>query len=343
MREHLYFRDTLTLYSKNKKRANKIHMASCGVLQMMDWEVCVICGDGGGILKCPADSKQKNGADIYRNFLESFKGFQDCKSLPVPVQFSGEQSPEEFMAHKAKWHKSCHLKFAPSKLKIILGKKRNLESGQSEGGPRKSKRMSMGMAKQESCMFCTKITGTLHACATMKLDNDLRLMATELQDAELLARIAGGDLIAIEAKYHYNCLSAYKSKYRSMQRAEHDACSHEVEIIKAQSYADLFAYIEDNVETGNYIFRLAELYDMLQRLLTKRGVNIPTNKTRLKLRILDHFSDQCQEQSDGKSVLIIFNEGMKKILKDALPSLDYNSEALAMAKAVKILRREILS
>jgi len=34
---------------------------------------------------------------------------------------------------------------------------------------------------------------------------------------------------------------------------------------------------------------------------------------------------------------------MKKILKDALPSLDYNSEALAIAKAVKILRREILS
>ncbi len=51
MREHLYFRDTLTLYSKNKKRANKIYMAFCGVLQMMDWEVCVICGDGGGILK----------------------------------------------------------------------------------------------------------------------------------------------------------------------------------------------------------------------------------------------------------------------------------------------------
>ncbi len=166
------------------------------------------------------------------------------------------------MAHKAKWHKSCHLKFAPSKLKILLGKKRNLESGQSEGGPRKSKRMSMGMAKQESCMFCTKITGTLHACATKKLDNDLGLMASELQDAELLARIAGGDLIAIEAKYHYNCLSAYKSKYRSMQRAEHDACSHDVEIIKAQSYADLFAYIEENVETGNYIFRLVELYDV---------------------------------------------------------------------------------
>ena len=70
---------------------------------------------------------------------------------------------------------------------------------------------------------------------------------------------------------------------------------------------------------------------------------ITTNKTRLKLRILDHFSGQCQEQSDGKNVMIIFNEGMKRILKDALPFHDYESDALAMAKAVKILRREVLS
>ena len=57
----------------------------------------------------------------------------------------------------------------------------------------------MGIAKQDSFMVCTKITGALHACATMKLDNDLRLMATEIQDAELLARISCGDLISIEA------------------------------------------------------------------------------------------------------------------------------------------------
>ena len=144
----------------------------------------------------------------------------------------------------------------------------------------------MGMTKQDSCMFCTEITGTFHARATMILDNDLRLMATELQDAELLARISCGDLISIEAKYLYNCLSVYKSKYRSMQRAGHDACSYEVDIIEAQRYADLFAYIEDNVETGSCIFKLAESCDILQGLLTKHGVTITTNKTRLKLQML---------------------------------------------------------
>ena len=71
----------------------------------------------------------------------------------------------------------------------------------------------MGIPTQVSCIFCIKIDGTL----PMKLDHNLRQMASELQDAELLARISGGDLIAKEAKYHYNCLSRYKSKYRSIQ------------------------------------------------------------------------------------------------------------------------------
>ena len=42
----------------------------------------------------------------------------------------------------------------------------------------------------------------------MNLDYDLWQMATELQDTELLERISGGDLVALEAKYHFKCLSA---------------------------------------------------------------------------------------------------------------------------------------
>ncbi len=114
--------------------------------------------------------------------------------------------------------------------------------------------MMTGVANQDKCIFCTKMNGTLHACATMRLDHDLRLMATELQDADLLARISGGDLVAIEAKYHYNCLSAYKSKFRSMQRAGQSASSHEVDVIKAQSFADIFTYIEESVEMGGKLY-----------------------------------------------------------------------------------------
>ena len=83
-----------------------------------------------------------------------------------------------------------------------------------------------------------------------------------------------------------------------MQRAKADsACSQEIDIIKAQSFVDLMSYIEDSVEVGNFVFKLADLYNFFQGRLTDSGVDITTNKTRLKLWILDHFSGQCQEQS----------------------------------------------
>ena len=53
----------------------------------------------------------------------------------------------------------------------------------------------------------------------MSLDRELRKMAIEMQDAVMLSKISGGDLVAIEAKYHLNCLVSYRNKYRSMQRA----------------------------------------------------------------------------------------------------------------------------
>ena len=82
---------------------------------------------------------------------------------------------------------------------------------------------------------------------------------------------------------------------------------------------------------------------MFQRRLNENGVDITTNKTRLKLRIRDHFSGKCHEQSDGKNILIILNEGMKIILKDASLFCYYKFEAVTIALVVKILRREILS
>ncbi len=99
---------------------------------MMDWRFCVICGDDGGDLRCPADSNQKNGLEVYTNFLQIVTEFQDFQ-LPAKVRFSENEDAVSFMENRAKWHKTCHLKFAPSKLlrlKHQIGEKRKtLEPG----------------------------------------------------------------------------------------------------------------------------------------------------------------------------------------------------------------------
>ena len=43
-------------------------------------------------------------------------------------------------------------------------------------------------------------------------------MASVLQDTALLTRIDGGDLTAIEAKYHLSCLTGLRNRHRSFLR-----------------------------------------------------------------------------------------------------------------------------
>ena len=65
------------------------------------------------------------------------------------------------------------------------------------------------------------------------------------------------------------------------------------------------------------------------------------NRTRLKVKLLEHFSPDCQEQTDGKQCLLVFNEGMQRLLKDAIITQDFENEALSMARVSKVIRREI--
>ena len=109
-----------------------------------------------------------------------------------------------FFKNQAKWHKTCHLNFAPSKLVWLQKKKLSLEPGsvqQLRQQQRKSKRQRTSHnSDQKTCMFCSEINCTLHNCTTMKLNQDIRKMATELQDSLLLARRSSRNLVATETK-----------------------------------------------------------------------------------------------------------------------------------------------
>ena len=59
---------------------------------------------------------QNNGPQVYSNFLEVVKKFSEIGAIPVNIQISGDVTPGELIENKAKWHKSCHLKFSSSKL-----------------------------------------------------------------------------------------------------------------------------------------------------------------------------------------------------------------------------------
>ena len=74
--------------------------------------MCVICDESGEDLKCPANTFQSNGLEISQNFLRIVSEFRGLEALPVNVVHQASKLPRP----SGKLHKSCHLKFAPSKL-----------------------------------------------------------------------------------------------------------------------------------------------------------------------------------------------------------------------------------
>ena len=60
---------------------------------------------------------------------------------------------------------------------------------------------------KSSCIFCKKHDGCLHEFRTLDASENERRMAVDLQHTAVAAVIEGGDLIALDAKYHLVCLA----------------------------------------------------------------------------------------------------------------------------------------
>ena len=103
-----------------------------------------------------------------------------------------------------------------------------------------------------ACLFCQLKDGHLHECRTLELDVTIRQMTSVLQETELMARMEGGDLIALEAKYHMQCLRTLKNRYRSFLREhEHDfGTFSEDNKFEARTLVELFSHVENCVEMG---------------------------------------------------------------------------------------------
>lgn len=88
------------------------------------------------------------------------------------------------------------------------------------------------------------------------------------------------------------------------------------------------------------MFTLKELYAMYVDRLQNLGVRKYVNRSRLKHIILEHFPE-AQEQQEGKNVVILFKEGMSNMLRETLKQRDFSEDANILAKAAKIIRKDI--
>ncbi len=123
-------------------------------------------------------------------------------------------------------------------------------------------------------------------------------MATDLQDTSMLTGIEGGDLTALEAKYHLACLTGLRNRHRSLLRktqGSQSSCSIEEIKFEARAFVELITHVENSVEDGTFCFKFSSLRQMY---LCNLGINKEVNKVRFKERIFEYFPN-AQQQSDG--------------------------------------------
>ena len=112
-------------------------------------------------------------------------------------------------------------------------------------------------------------------------------------------------------------------------------------VAKYHAFEELLQFIEYSVMEGAFLFKIKDLHSLYTKRLTDLGFEKCINKTVLKQSILDHFKI-AHSQYDGKDAILVFNEGMQAMLKNAIRNCHCAKDAQILRQAANIARKDIL-
>ena len=190
----------------------------------------------------------------------------------LPILLNG-MKPAMFFVIRVKPNEPESEKKRFSKNFLSLQCKQHLRSTRTP-----SRSMETDLDDEPAWFFCEYTTGNLTKVETMSLDSRVRQIAEELRDTKLLAKMSGGDMVAVDARYHLRCLAAFCGREKSRKRRSNEAPHH----INAEALA--FAEVESCIKKYGQIggdlnvFELSDikkLYcDFLQKIDLQRNFKI---------------------------------------------------------------------
>ena len=142
--------------------------------------------------------------------------FRKLECLPVKINFGNQGTVQNCVDNNAAWHKQCHQKFNNSKLKCMQLKNAS-ESVDDDDTICYATRASVARLQNVKIFDDDSKSEHLHDFTTFNSDVSVNVLATQ---TNLLGKLAGGDLVALEAKYHFTCLTKYRNQYRSHIRSD---------------------------------------------------------------------------------------------------------------------------
>ena len=320
------------------------------IVSQVDWNKCVLCQKPlSDRLRCPLDSMQNEADSWYDSLCLSIQRSHElgCMPFETPLLTPGlekEELSQLFREKRAKWHKLCRNQFSTLKLERAQKRKAGDSDGKHNESRKKSPRRSTDTEVRQGCFFCEETSGELHRASTFNLDRNVRESARILNDTFLLRKLSAGDMVALDAMYHTQCLSklykrAARVKNQNVIPTDNDSIRQSIALAELVSFLEEFRSDSDD----NPVFKLSELSKMYTSRLEQMGVDISqrVHSTHLKERLIQ----QCPELTsykDGWEVFLAFNEDIAAVLKKVIEN-NFNSEEMLIAKAANIIRWDLLN
>ena len=267
--------------------------------------------------------------------------------------------------HRACWHQTCRSRLLHT---TSLSRKRRHEdvaandelldhtdvniSDKPTVITSRSTRTSSGITDEIDnllCFFCNERGKDLRQVMTWPVDEQVRKCAAITHDNMLLSKLARGDMIAQEAKYHPVCLLALYRTAAQKQPEQFDVnvgtSDQPSEMdVNSLALAELIAYMEDvrSTEFAPSVFKLSELTKLYSSQLQKHhiGSNSKVNSSRLKDRLMENYPG-LTSVNHGRDVLLTYSEHIGEALQLMRDTSD--AKAIHMMHTVKATHNEIFS
>ena len=176
------------------------------------------------------------------------------------------------------------------------------------------------------------------------MDKRVRSCTTLLGDTELLGRLNAGDMVALEAKYHTQCLVGLYNHARKVRlEGIQDSYKEQATSASQTAFAELVLYTDEMRldEEPAPVFKLDELTKLYHSGIEQLGIKLDTRvlSARLRERLLVEFLDM-RAYSKGKNVLIAVEDDVGTSIVKAC-ELDSDKDAIHLARTAQIVRHHM--
>lgn len=171
----------------------------------------------------------------------------------------------------------------------------------------------------------------------VELTEELKEKALAVGDDNVLTKVAVGDVVANELKYHSSCLIGFRRRFDDSEANSEDTLNAP----DTRSLEEVLSQIDEDLSEGRTCFPLMEIHQELTRRDKQYGYERECNRTRLKLAILQRFPILKEESGSRSEVMLVTKESMKNVVSSCLAFSSKSSDSCTLAKSALICRREM--